>query len=567
MIIAILGALKAGKIYVPLAPSLPLSRITYMLEDSQAGLVVTDEKNLALAQKLARDKQLLNIAELWKSQAFPKLDEIDTDLSDENLSLSISPDTFAYIIYTSGSTGQPKGVVGRHRDILHEIMRVTNDNRICMEDRQALFTHASVSGSIRDIYGSLLNGAGLFLFNPEEESLDNLANWLIQEKITIYRSVTTFFRQFVSTLSGHEEFPALRLIHLGGEPVYKRDVDSYKKYFSQGCILLNGLGITETGLVCRYLIDKDTQINGSIVPVGYAVDGMEVLLLDNAGHDAGINHIGEIAVRSSYISPGYWRRPDLNQMRFLPDPEDGEKRIYHTGDLGLMSPDGCLIYMGRKDFQVKIRGHRIEVAEIEAALMELDTVNKAVVVARGDNPGDQRLVAYIIPENHPSPTVSSFRRALSERMPNYMIPQVFVILNSLPLTPTGKVDRLALPAPGKSRPELDTEFVAPRSPVEKALAEIWAQVLDLDQVGAQDNFFELGGNSILTTQIASRVITTFHVKIPLRTLFDSPTLADMAVVITQRRTEKVKHEELDQILTELEALSEEEIHNLLSDPI
>ncbi len=555
MIATILGVLKAGKIYVPLDPSLPRARTTYILEDSRAGLIVTDNKNLSSARGLAQDTlQLFNI------------DELDSSLSSENLGLPISPDTFAWILYTSGSTGQPKGVVQTHRNALHFIMNYTNGFHICADDRLTLLYSCSASAASHNILSALLNGASLYPLDIKREGLARLADWLIQQEITIYNSVPTVFRYFLDTLTGEEKFPNLRLIIMMGEPVYRRDVELYKKHFSQDCIFVNRLGSTETGSIRWYFISKETQITGSNVPVGYSVEDNEILLIDDAGEEVGFNQVGKIAVKSRYLSPGYWQRPDLTQAAFLPDPEGGGERIYRTGDLGRMLPDGCLVCLGRKDFQVKFKGYRIEVAEIEMALLDLDTIKQAVVMAREDRPGDQRLVAYLVPAaGQQIPTVTKLRRFLAEVLPEYMLPSIFVSLDALPLSPNGKVNRRALPAPGRSRPEVETPFMAPRTPVEEALVEIWAEVLGLDEVGIYDNFLELGGHSLLATQVISRVLNTFRVELPLQSLFKAPTVADMAVVITQSQAEKAEPDDIERMLAELEGFSDEQAQRLLTD--
>jgi acyl carrier protein len=297
--------------------------------------------------------------------------------------------------------------------------------------------------------------------------------------------------------------------------------------------------------------------------VGYAIEDMEISLLDDDGRESGFNRLGEIAVRSRYLSPGYWRRPDLSAEKFLPDPNKGDKRVYLTGDLGRMLPDGCLCHLGRKDFQVKVRGHRIEVAEIEAALLRLDTIKEAIVVGRANQTGDKRLVGYVVSVGEPRPTVTTLRHALTKQLPDYMIPSAFVMLESLPLTPNGKVDRTALPELGNSRPELDTPFVAPRTPVEQKLAQIWTEILSLDSVGVHDNFFDLGGHSLAATRVVSQVIKQFQIEVELPSLFQSPTVAEMASVIAEHEGKQLGEKELDRILTELESLSDEDARRLL----
>ena len=553
MIAVILAVLKAGKICVPLDPSYPEARASCILGDSQAKLIVTNSKNLPVARMFAQPRQQLII----------DIDEIDANLSVENLGLSISPDALAFILYTSGSTGQPKGVVQNHRNVIHNAMRYGNGCRISAEDRVTLLASLGTGQATPTAFSALLSGATLYPYNIREEGVAGLSSWLNTEEITVYISAPTLFRQFVGTLTGDEKFPKLRMIRLGAEQVEKRDVELYKKHFSAHCTFAIFLSATEVGNLCQYFVDKETEIASDIVPVGYAVNGVEILLLNDAGKEVGFNEIGEIAVKSCYVSPGYWRRPDLTQAAFLPDPKGGDERIYRTGDLGRMRPDGCLEHLGRKDSQVKVSGYRIEIAEVETALLALDAIKEAVVVAREDRSGDQQLVAYLVPKKQPGPTVTTFQRVLRGRLPDYMIPSAFVLLDALPLTPTGKVDRRALPARLPTRPELDTPFVSPRTPLEEALAGIWAEILGLDQVGIHDNFLDLGGNSLRAIQVIPKVLNTFKVEVPLRTLLEASTVADMAVVIRQNQAEKAGQEALARMLADVEACSDEEAQHLL----
>ncbi len=515
-----MAVLKAGKTYVPLDPAYPRARNTYILKNTRARVLVTNSKNLSLAKELAQDViSLVNV------------DEFDPSISGENLSLPVSPDAVAYILHTSGSTGQPKGVPQSHRNVLHEIMNYTNAVHICRDDRMLLISALSFGDAVRTTYGALLNGASLYPLDIKEEGLAPLADWLIQQEVTIYRSVATAFRYFASNLTGEEKFPKLRLIYLAGEPVYKRHVDLYKKYFPPDCIFVNGLGSSECLTFRWYFVGKETPIDGSNVPVGYAIEDMETLLINDAGEDVGIGEIGEIAVKSRYLSPGYWRRPDLTQEKFLPDPGGGDGRIYLTGDLGRMLPDGCLVHMGRKDFQVKIRGYRIETAEIEMQLVSLDNIRETAVVAREDQAGDQSLVAYLVPTGQDKPNVAELRRFLAQSLPDYMIPAAFVMIDTLPLSPNGKVDRRALPAPDRSRPEQETAFIAARSREEEALAGILARVLGLEQVGIHDNFFELGGNSLLAATFFLEIEKKLGKRLPLEALLRAPTVAQLADIL------------------------------------
>jgi len=553
----ILGVLKAGKIYVPLDTTYPQARIEYILEDSQAAVIVTNNRNFSLARELAKHNrcQLLNI------------DELDASSFVEEPDSSISPDSLAWILYTSGSTGQPKGVVQTHRNVLHDIMNYTNAFHICQVDRLILLTSYSVVDTVRTMYGALLNGASLYPLDVKEEGLTHLADWLNHHQITIYRSFSTLFRHFIDTLDGEQQFPKLRLLYLCGEPVYRKDLELYKRHFSPDCIFVNGIGSTECLTYRWYLMDKKTQVNDNNVPVGYPLEDIEVLLLDDDGKEVAFNEIGEMSVKSRYLSPGYWCRPEVSQVKFLPDPNGGDEWIYRTGDLGLILNDGCLVHMGRKDFQAKIRGYRIEVSEIEAVLVNIDNIKEAVVVLREDRPRDKYLAAYIVPSRQPALSITALRHALAEKLPGYMVPSAFIILDALPLLPNGKLDRQRLPYPDSSRPNLDTPFIVPETSVEQALAKIWAEVLNVNHVGAHDNFFDLGGHSLAATRIVSRVIEHFQVDLPLQSLFQSPTVAEMATVIAEHQGKKLDQKELRDILVKLESLTEEEAERVLSESV
>jgi amino acid adenylation domain-containing protein len=553
-ITAILGVLKAGRFYVPLDPTFPVKRIVSILEDSRAQLLVTNSRHVGLAKRLMK-----------KGSQILDLDRPNSKISTRNLSLAVSSKALAAVMYTSGSTGQPKGVVHNHRNLLHWAMVQTNNLHICPRDRLTLLQSCTIPSCIHNLFGALLNGASLFPFNPRLGGLQ-LARWLIDEEITIYHSVVMVFRQMTDALTGREAFDNLRVIRLSGMAVNPRDVALYKKYFSSDCILVHVLGTTEAGTIPHYFIDKAHKIPGTAVPVGYAAQDAEILLLDDNGSEVSVEETGEIAVKSQFVSAGYWRKPELTKTKFLRDPEDGRRRIYLTGDLGRMAPDGCLFHLGRRDFQANVRGYRIETDEVESALLDHAAVKEVAVIARPDQNGDSCLLAYFVPAKEPRPSVGELRSFLDDRLPQYMIPATFMALHSLPLTPSGKVDRRALPEPGNRRPDLDTRFVAPRTPVEAELSQIWAEVLCLQQVGIHDPFFDLSGHSLAATRVISQVIKRFGLELPLQFLFAAPTVVQMAVVITEHRGKKLEEKELNRILTELESLSEDDAHRLLSDP-
>jgi len=381
------------------------------------------------------------------------------------------------------------------------------------------------------IYGALLNGATLFPYDVATEGVAFLAEWILIHQITIFHVVPTIFRRFLDTIAPDATFPAVRILRIGGESINNKDVKCFQHHFSPSCLLMHVIGPTETLTIRRCFITHDWQSDDGKVPVGYAVPDKEVVLLDETGCAVGANQIGEISVRSKYLALGYWGQPDLTQAAFTPDPRGGGERLYLTGDLGMMRPDGCLIHMGRKDFQVKIRGYRVEVAEIEEALLGIDSIKSAVVHPQTDEAGEQRLIAYVVTAAGKTPTVSELRRALAQSLPDYMVPSAFVFMDTLPLLPNGKIDRRALPAPDHARPALNAPYVAPRTPTESDLARIWAEVLELEQVGVHDHFLELGGDSLVATRILSRVVKTFRVELSIQALLDAPTVAQMAELI------------------------------------
>jgi len=480
-IVAILAVLKAGKIYVPLDRNYPPSMIAAMLENARPRLLLGDTASISVINLSDQtDLSVLNI------------ESIDNDLSDADLGLPLAADLCASIMYTSGSTGQPKGVIHNHRNILQNVLTQTYDFHISVDDRLSLLYSYSFSASLRCIFGALLNGAALVTLDLKKEGLARVAERIISDKVTLYFSVPAPFRTLATLMRDSSETSSVRLIYLASDTVRRGDVDLFKAGFSADCILVNTLASGETGTARQYFIDKATDLSGSVVPVGFGVRHKQVLVVDEDRQTRVWNRPGEIAVKSRFLSPGYWRRPELTDNNFRTDPNDPSERIYFTGDLGLMRSDGCLEYLGRKDFQLRIRGHGVVVGEIELALQSLSAVQEAVVISRERAADEKYLVAYLVPARQSLPTTTELRRALVDKLPGYMIPSAFVFLEVLPLTPTGKIDRRALPEPGNLRPSLDTSYVPPQTPLEKNLAQLWAETLSLEQVGIHDNFFVFG---------------------------------------------------------------------------
>ena len=557
MVAGLLGILKAGKTYVPLDASHPEERLAYVLDDARVGAVLTDEANLALATTLTEGElQLINIDE-------PGLaDNSDSSVGASDggeVGLAVEPESVAYILYTSGSTGKPKGVVQNHRNVLHFIRAYTNNLHIDADDRLTLLSSYTHDAALMDIFGALLNGATLYPIDLKVEGFDALAERLVEQDITIYHSTPTVYRHFVDALNGsteaEEKFPELRLVVLGGEAVNREDVDLYKARFSEGCLFVNLLGASEASVALLNFVDRRTGIARHTVPAGHAIEDTEILLLDQAGREAEV--YGEIAIRSPYVALGYWRKPELNEKVFLPDPAEGNRRIYRTGDVGRLLPDGAIEWRGRTDHQVKLRGYRIELGEVETVLGGYPGVRESVVVLREDEPGEERLVAYYVAPYQQTPRTNELRGYLNGRLPEYMVPSVFVMLDAMPLTPSGKVDRRALPAPDPSGFRAENAYAEPRTPVEERLVEIWEEVLGLERVGIHDNFFELGGYSLLATRVVSRTRGALGVELPLRYLFETPSVAGLALAVTQMQAEE--ETDIEQMLAQLEQIQDRSV--------
>src|SRR5262245_10881283 len=515
IVAAILGALKAGKIYVPLDPAYPVERLRYILQDANPELILTQPETDALAASI-REGKLQTV----------DVEHLSACIANDGVGVHVPPSAFAYILYTSGSTGQPKGVVDNHRNVLHGTLRFTNPQHIGAEDRISLTHSCSSSASVRRIFPALLNGAALFPLDIKEGGLQGLGKFLNEESITIFGSGR--IRDVVRSFDRSQTFPNLRLVSFGGEVVYRRDVDLYRKIFGPDCVFGIWMSSTEAGNITQFLIADEGQLTGDIVPAGYPATDVEVMVLDGTGAKLEADEIGEIAVRSPYLSCGYWRRPELTNEKFQLDPDGGERRIYRTGDVGRLTLDGCLFHLGRRDDQVKIRGYRVEIAEIQASILTMGLFAKAFVTTRDQQSGDKSLVAYLVPENWPAPTTSALRKALATLLPSHMIPSVFILIQALPQTPNGKVARGAFPEPDHSLPNLETLFVAPNSDTEKKIAEIWSDVLDIVPVGTDDNFFDLGGHSLLAAKLFARLDQAFGRVFPLSVLLEAPTIRALA---------------------------------------
>lgn len=521
LIAAMLGTLKAGKVCVVLAPAHPDARMQTILEGCGANIIVTDALHLDRANGLARGQR-----HVFNIEALP------AGLAETNPGSALPPDALAFIIYTSGTTGQPRGVMQSHRSILHNLRRHTHGLKLHAGDTICLLSSCSAGQGMATALYTVLNGATLCPRDLGEESVAGLADWLIAEKITVYVSAATVFRHFVRTLTGRERFPHLRMVRLASEPVQRGDFDLFKAHFEPHCVFANTYSSSETGNLCQFFVRRDEEMPGDIMPIGFPPEDVTILLLGEDGKEVAQGDIGEIVVRSRYISTGYWNAPEQTRLAFESVP-DSDERIYRTRDLGRRHPDGRIEHMGRADTQVKIRGFRVYPDEVRSRLGQHPQIADAVVDARVDAAGHSRLVAYIIARDGEPPAPKELRKFLKGSLPEFMVPGAFLLLTDFPATPNGKVDRNALRAlPLQNTGPADAAS-SPKTALEETLAGIWTEILNLNQIGIHDSFFELGGDSLLVTQLAFRIGEVMRAEIAPSLLFEKATIAELSAHIQQ----------------------------------
>ncbi|MEO5730142.1 MAG: amino acid adenylation domain-containing protein, partial [Byssovorax sp.] len=512
MVVATLAILKAGGAYVPLEPSYPVHRLAFMLEDTAARVVVT-------AGAVPRDLSLDRAAVL-------DLD-LDLDLEDETIAaesdaapvVALDGDSLAYVMFTSGSTGTPKGVCALHRGVVR-LVKQTDYARFAEDEVFLQLAPIAFDAATLEIWGPLLNGGRLVVAPPDAPSLAEIGALIRAHGITTLWLTAGLFNAMVE--SNLEGLRPLRQLLAGGDTL---SVPHVQKALAElpGVRLINGYGPTEgtTFTTCHTISFADTL--GSI-PIGRPIANTRVYVLDAAMRPLPIGVPGELFIGGDGVARGYLDRPELTAERFLADPVV-PGRLYRTGDLVLFRADGALEFLGRLDQQVKLRGFRIELGEIESVLGQHPGVRGASVIVREDLPGDKRLVAYVVAAGA-APSSAELVAHLEARLPAYMVPSAFVSLEAIPLTANGKVDRRALHAPDLAASEARAH-VAPRGPVEEGLAAIFAEVLRREDVGARDGFFELGGHSLLAAQAIARVRAAFGVELPLRAIFEAPTVAEL----------------------------------------
>ncbi|PHM11387.1 hypothetical protein CK516_02895 [Nostoc sp. 'Peltigera malacea cyanobiont' DB3992] len=549
MVVGLLGILKAGGAYVPLDPEYPQDRLSFMLEDTQLSVLLTQQH---LIERLPKHQaQLVCLDTEWQSIS---------QLSDFDLVDSTSSENLAYVIYTSGSTGKPKGVMIQHQSLVNLTQAAIAEyglSHACNGQSQRILQFCSIcfDAAAVEIYPSLSCGATVVLrtktmLSSVQTFIENCRDW----GITVLNLPIAYWHQLTFELvNANLQLPdCIRLVVFGGEHLLEQRLRMWQQHIGEYPQLINAYGPTEATVQVTY---KLLGIDRQKLTIGRPIYNTQIYILDQYLQPVPIGVPGELHIGGAGLARGYLNRPELTNEKFIPFQRGrGQRgrgqgaggrgeicdRLYKTGDLARYLPDGDIEYLGRIDNQVKIRGFRIELGEIETALSEHNDVQTCCVIAREDTPGEKRLVAYVVPypqvtcteRSRSTPTIDQLRHSLKAKLPEYMVPNAFVLLESLPLTSNGKVDRRAL-----ATHELDSTlrelYVAPRTPIEEMLALLWTQVLKLERVGIHDNFFEVGGHSLLATQLLSRIRNIFKVELPLRELFARATIADLAQSIGQ----------------------------------
>lgn len=538
MLVGLLGILKAGGAYVPLDPNYPKERLAYILKDSSIELLITQHK-LAHALPI-HEAECIYMDTDW---------EIIQQESDEPCHSEVTGDHQMYMIYTSGSTGTPKGVVVSHRSVVNHNRAIINEFQLQSNDRVFQFASISFDVAVEEIFPTLLSGAALVLW--EDDYLDGgsaFLHWVTQKRLTVLNLPTAYWHTWVSEIEHlPEPLPdKLRLVVVGGEKASSEIYKAWREKTQDGVKWFNAYGPTEATITATLFKPDGEWIEGQPIPIGKPLENVEIYILDAFKQLVPVGVPGELYIGGVCLASGYWNRTELTKERFVQHPftDNSDDRLYKTGDLVRRLPDGNLEFLGRTDNQVKIRGFRIELGEIEAVIEKYPSMDKAVVVALHDISANLRLVAYVVVQGNYF-DAGELRDFLKKNLPGYMIPAVFVQMETLPLTANGKVDYRALPQPQEETRE-DENFVIPRTMHEEMIAEIWREVLLVTQVGAYDNFFELGGHSLLATQVAARLQKALQLTIPLRLLFEAPTVEELA-----RRLESMRDDSLRKINTDI----------------
>ena len=566
MVVSLLAILKAGAAYLPIDPLLPTERMGLMLEGARSPILLTQDQQLAYLPQTA--SRVICV-------------DADSDAtateSDENPDSGATPDNLMYVLFTSGSTGLPKAVMIEHRQMANYLQSIVE--RLDLVPGMSYATVSTIAADLGNtvIYPSLCTGGCLHIISRERAGDPaRFSEYFGQQAIDCLKIVPSHMEALLSCSHPEQVLPRRRLI-FGGEASTWELIERVGGLAPE-CRILNHYGPTETTVgVLTYRVVPPGVPRAAGVPLGTPLANLRIYLLDGQARPVPIGVAGELHVAGAGLARGYLNRPEATAERFIPDPFSGERgsRLYRTGDLARWLPDGTVEFLGRIDDQVKIRGFRVEPGEIAGALEQYPGLRRAVVVARQEPTGERRLVAYVVPGtagvmaaasagggrltrpvDDPAVSVAELRGFLAAKLPEHMIPAAFVLLDELPLTANGKVDRRALPAPDQARPDLRERFVAPRNAVEEVVAAIWREVMGVERIGVFDSFFDLGGHSLMATQVIATVRDEFQIELPLRIMFEAATVAHMAEAIIAGEPVAGQAEKIARVLLQVAAMPE-----------
>jgi amino acid adenylation domain-containing protein len=564
LICGILGVLKAGAAFLILDPAYPASRILDCAQQAEprgwlqlAAAGPLPDPVRKFAETFPSGRRL----ELPRSSA--AISEVASKFPIDNPGVSVSPDDLAYVSFTSGSTGAPKGILGRHGPLTHFLPWQEEAFKIGPSDRFSMLSGLSHDPLQRDVFTPLWAGATICIPDPDIIGTSKLANWMAEEAVTFAHITPPMLKMLADTAERGQRITSLRHVFFVGDELTHGEVERMHHLAPQATCIAS-YGATETQRAVGYYVvapdsDRENHRSKPEYPLGRGMGDTQLLVLNGERQLAGISEFGEICVRSSHLARGYLNDAALTAAKFLINPftRNKDDRLYKTGDMGRYLPDGNVEFACRMDDQVKIRGYRIELGEIQNVLAQHPAIRETVVATQADRAGDKQIIAYIIPRAV-APAADELRDYLKAKLPDYMVPSAFVKIDCLPLTPNGKLDRKALPIPDRLDRVLRKTYRAPRTPVEEKISAIWADALRVEKVGVDDNFFDLGGHSLLATQAVSRIRAVFHCDISLRTLFEAPTVGDLAKVISAQQARQLTETAMEGLLEELEAMSNED---------
>jgi amino acid adenylation domain-containing protein len=519
MIIGILGVLKSGAAYVPIDPEYPRKRVEFILKDVEAKFLLTST-SLENELKELKTVEIINLETDWNV--------ISQQLA-SNPKLRATAENVAYVIYTSGSTGKPKGVINEHQGVVNRLIWGQNYFNLNAQDKVLHKTTYSFDVSVWELFWPLISGARLIIAEPQKQKESSYIKQIIEtERISLVHFVPSILDVFINDLNEQDVFPSVKFVLCSGEALKSSHVEAFKNKLPD-IELHNLYGPTEAAIEVTH---QSLQVLKSkrLVPIGKPLANTQIHILNAAGKMVPIGVAGEIHIGGKQVARGYWKNDSLTNEKFIKDPftESKKARLYKTGDTGRWLPDGSIEYLGRNDDQVKIRGFRIELGEIETLLEKEETIKQAIVLAKEDHTGNKRLVAYLVVDNQFDKELTI--RHLRKQLPEYMLPSIWVQIESIPVNSNGKVDKKALPEPDMGE-NLYHKFVAPESEIEVQIANIWKGLLNLEEISVHDNFFDLGGHSLMALRIISAIRKQLRTEIEIIDLVNNPTVYGLSKLV------------------------------------